>query len=204
MFERLLRKCWNSEIVTVVAAGNDGRNEGVLNDNVPTALGNVSNELITVGGINLDGSLWPETTIDDGSGGSMTVSLVASDVLCAASEGTDRTDTRHGTSFAAPQVAGLAAYFMSLPSLQGTLRPPKTPLKVKNYIVNAAFKRGKAGAAERNPLAAYNLAEDAVCRRFEKRGDIEKRELSRRDRPDFETIMMSGTIVSNCSRPWRG
>ena len=53
-----------------------------------------------------------------------------------------------GTSFAAPQVAGIAAYFMStVPSL---LVPGQVAQNVKTYIVSKAYSRN------RGPLAIFN------------------------------------------------
>ena len=68
-------------------------------------------------------------------------------ISCADSTGTGRA-YRVGTSFAAPQVAGIAAYFMStVPSL---LVPGQVAQNVKNYIVSKAYSRN------RGPLAIFN------------------------------------------------
>ena len=68
-------------------------------------------------------------------------------ISCADSIGTGR-DFKVGTSFAAPQVAGIAAYFMStVPSL---LVPGQVAQNVKNYIVSKAYSRN------RGPLAIFN------------------------------------------------
>ena len=68
-------------------------------------------------------------------------------ISCADSTGTGRA-YRVGTSFAAPQVAGIAAYFMStVPSL---LVPGQVARNVKNYIVSKAYSRN------RGPLAIFN------------------------------------------------
>lgn len=103
-------------------------------------------KVITVGGIENDGSLWDQTT-PEGNGnalGSITVSLAANE-QCASSIDPNGSQTASGTSFAAPQVAGPAAYFMSFSSLQNQLERggmTQVPLNVKNYIEQAAYYRG--------------------------------------------------------------
>ena len=68
-------------------------------------------------------------------------------ISCADSIGTGRA-YRVGTSFAAPQVAGIAAYFMSIvPSLRV---PGQVARNVKRLIVSKAYSRN------RGPLAIFN------------------------------------------------
>jgi hypothetical protein len=179
-------------IVTVIAAGNDGKLLRNLGQTVPQSLGKANNPLITVGGINYDGSLWPETTPEGigSNSGSITVSLAA-DVQCASNTDPNGSQQAIGTSFAAPQVAGLAAYFMSLPSLQSQFQSGgirRVAQNVKDYIVQAAYNRPSAS----NPLSAYNLAEDAICLA----PAMQKRTLPKRNGPTLETILSSGTIVA--------
>jgi subtilisin family serine protease len=179
--------------VTVIAAGNEGQAGLNLGKRLPQSLGSTNNPLITVGGIENDGSLWIDTT-PEGNGpspGSITVSLAAN-VQCASSTISNGVQTAKGTSFAAPQVAGIAAYFLSLPSLKAQLQQggmSQVAQNVKNYIVQAAFRRG----ADSNPLSAYNLAEDAICL-----AEIPaaKRSLPKRDGPDIETVLADGTLVA--------
>jgi hypothetical protein len=196
LFEDLLRDCWENGIVTVIAAGNEGRDGIDLSQRVPQSLGRANNPLITVGGIEDDGSLWAATT-PEGTGanpGSITVSLAAKG-QCASSTEPHGSQEFSGTSFAAPQVAGLAAYFMSLPGLQAQLQQggrAHVPQNVKNYIAQAAFRR----RSPNNPLSAYNLAEDAICL-----AEIPaaKRSLPKRaglDVPEIQTVLASGTIVA--------
>jgi subtilisin family serine protease len=191
LMSELLQECWDNGIVTVVAAGNDGGMGKNLGQTLPQSLGKPNNPLITVGGINNDGSLWPDTT-PEGKAGSITVSLTAN-VKCASSTDPNGSQQNSGTSFAAPQVAGLAAYFMSLPSLasqfqSGGIR--QVAQRVKDYIVQSAYHRGSAS----NPLSAYNLAENALCLAG---SSFQKRNLVERDSPDLQTILSAGTIVAS-------
>jgi hypothetical protein len=56
-----LDECNRNDIVTIIAAGNDGLIDEKLHFFTPQNLGSTSNPLITVGGVATDGKLWPET-----------------------------------------------------------------------------------------------------------------------------------------------
>lgn len=85
-----------------------------LHQDIPACLGTIDNALITVGACNADGDRLPLTTNDLGKGGQILTSAQADGVVeCASADGSGTRDGR-GTSFAAPQVAGIAAYFLSL------------------------------------------------------------------------------------------
>lgn len=108
-----LQQCWGQDIVTIVAAGNSGPSE-FLDENTPQRLGTPNNALITVGGVSNDGVFWPQTTIDRGQGGSITVYAGSVNVVMASYTSDDGTDTDTGTSFAAPAVVSgpyAAPYF---------------------------------------------------------------------------------------------
>lgn len=104
-----LLNCWRHDIITVVAAGNNGMIGGALDLQTPQGLGQEHNPLITVGGVSGHGLLWPGTSFDRGIGGSMTVYSMAQDVRVADHNHTDRRKTSSGTSCAAPAVAGLVS-----------------------------------------------------------------------------------------------
>ena len=126
----------------------------VNNDEVskyPALFAETLSDLIVVGAVYTDGTA---TEISQG-GPLVTVCAPAAvkagtrivGISCADSIGTGRA-FRVGTSFAAPQVAGIAAYFMStVPSL---LVPGQVAQNVKNYIVSKAYSRN------RGPLAIFN------------------------------------------------
>ena len=79
MFDRLLKECWENDIVTVIAAGNKGGLGYTLDSDVPATLGTPTNPLITVGASDINGIRWPGTSIEDhentksGSGGSISI-----------------------------------------------------------------------------------------------------------------------------------
>jgi hypothetical protein len=100
----LIERCWESNIVTVAAAGNGGLAGDFLDLNSPQDMGKDNNTLITVGAVNLDGTLWPGSTPDRGRGGSITVYAQGESVRVASADGGTSLDS--GTSFAAPQVVG--------------------------------------------------------------------------------------------------
>ena len=95
---------FNEEDITpVVAAGNLGGIGGTLDRYYPQSLGTDSNALVTVGGVNLNGSLWWNTTAQaPGKSGSMTVYALAHNVKTVNSTG--NVESLNGTSFAAPTV----------------------------------------------------------------------------------------------------
>ncbi|KAF1980800.1 hypothetical protein K402DRAFT_265816 [Aulographum hederae CBS 113979] len=104
----------------------------------------------------------------------MTLYAQAEDVVRADANSNSGSFTESGTSYAAPAVAGLVAYFLSLPSLEGTFRPGSVSTDVKKYLVQHAYQRvfpgrdniihdpGKAEAIGRYTIpetipCAYNL-----------------------------------------------
>jgi hypothetical protein len=90
-----------------------------------------------------------------------------------------------GTSVAAPAVAGLAAYFASLPSLASEWRQGHVAMDMKRYIVRHALERAKWPIPRELPLAyichpeprlgpilvAYNRAPDGLCSARKPPGD---------------------------------
>jgi subtilisin family serine protease len=168
----LLNECWRRDIVTVVAAGNNGEIEDFdLSQDIPACLGRSDNPLITVGSVDIYGNEAPHSTKDKGRGGSITTYAQGVAVRCAnnSNEGFQSGD---GTSLAAPQVAGLAAYFLSLPAAElpvslnlgdGRMLPidlherGKVSQNVKNYIASMSYARSKEPKA---PKVAYNGAQE--------------------------------------------
>jgi hypothetical protein len=72
------------DVTVIVAAGNDGR---ALNEVSPQNLGTTENGLMTVGGVEKDGTLFTDTNHDLGLGGSISIYAAAREVLCAARGG---------------------------------------------------------------------------------------------------------------------
>ena len=123
-------------IVFVCAAGNSGLGAGTVG--FPASL-SPKVPIIVVGSTNEDGIQRP----DSSRGPQVTVSAPGN-VLCADNKPGPSYQIASGTSFAGPAVAGLAAYFLSLPDVGATLRNKPTeliPAAVKDYIVKAAYFR---------------------------------------------------------------
>ena len=95
--------------------------------------------IIVVGSTDDDGIQFPTSS----RGPQVTVSAPGY-VLCADNEPGVHYQMVSGTSFAAPAVAGLAAYYLSLPDTGPKLRNRPTELisqAVKDYIVETAYVR---------------------------------------------------------------
>lgn len=127
-----------NDITVVVAAGNDGQSPSFLDQTSPQNLGTTENALITVGGLEKDGSLYPDTTSDRGNGGALTVYAAARDVLTASPEGDSATILSTGTSVAAPAVAGMAAYFFSIADLDANWPEGSVARAMEQFFVLSA------------------------------------------------------------------
>ncbi|KAK4543623.1 hypothetical protein LTR36_005268 [Oleoguttula mirabilis] len=161
--------------ITVVAAGNDGSIGHSLDENTPQSLGTPSNGLITVGGVDRNGVLSPMTTLDAGKGGSITTYALSEAVFIADFKSNTGGKFEPGTSFAAPAVAGLAAYFASLPSLQEEWPANSVSTAMKTYITRYHYQRSLTPIPPNLPLAydpvpaadsikvAYNRAPEGLC-----------------------------------------
>ena len=123
----------NYGIVFVTSAGNGGGPVGFpasLSPQLP---------IIVVGSTDVDGIQFPTSS----RGPQVTVSAPGY-VLCADNAPGVHYQTVSGTSFAAPAVAGLAAYYLSLPDTGPKLRNRPTEMisqAVKDYIVETAYVR---------------------------------------------------------------
>ena len=92
-----------NDIVVTSPAGNDAPIS--LDQLTPQNLGTTDNALITVGGLEKDGSLYVPSCPDVGNGGSMTIYAAARDVKVADKDFDSQFELRTGTSLAAPAVA---------------------------------------------------------------------------------------------------
>lgn len=151
MFERL----WYHDNFIVMAAGNEGF-LSTLGETIPQRLGSPGNALLLVGGVEQNGRYWAGTT--DEEGGTIDISAVAVNVEVPHGSNAGYLQGI-GTSFAAPQVAGLAAYFLSSPALASQLQVQgQVAMRMKNFLIDGSFPRMVG-----EPNVAYNLAEDELC-----------------------------------------
>jgi hypothetical protein len=165
-----------------------------------------------VGGVESNGMLYDITTFDRGIGGSISVYAVSKDVSAAKFDTITGVVTYPGTSFAAPAVAGLAAYFASLPSLADQFPDHSVATAMKQYIIRHAYQRTANPIPANLPQAynpaprpesiivAYNRAPDGLCsahapakRQIRKERSL--RNIKRQDNDDFD-VVVSGTIVA--------
>lgn len=131
-----------NDITVVVAAGNDGMSSVFLDQITPQNLGTANNGLITVGGLEKDGSLYKDTTPDRGNGGSLSIYAAARDVKVASHQGDAEFTTGTGTSLAAPAVAGMASYFFSISQLDANWPQGSVAQAMKQfYALSARVQR---------------------------------------------------------------
>lgn len=132
-------------VVIVCAAGDDAREADSLPSSFSPKL-----PLIVVGGVDPDTG---DRTMDSNFGPAVTVSAPAEVVCASPRDGSGW--AKHGTSFAAPAVAGLVAYFLSSQDVGPMLRkgPGSIVQAVKQYIMDSAYIR-----LDGTDKAIWNLA----------------------------------------------
>ncbi|KAL8879344.1 MAG: hypothetical protein Q9198_003024 [Flavoplaca austrocitrina] len=168
-FLPLLADCWAADIVTVFALGNknDPEEEDLLGAISPQRHANRNNPIILVGSVNADGvpdgynkDIGPAS---DARGrdlqfvGENIIYALGDDVdviVSGAEQGSEKVD---GTSFAAPQIAGLAAYFLTLPG--SVWSPGHVAQSIKDHIV---AKKRKAPGSPDGFNVAYNAIEEIL------------------------------------------
>jgi subtilisin family serine protease len=133
--QRVIDEAWQNDVIVVVPTGNDGADGGSLATITPQNYGTAANQLITVGGVADTGVFADRTTRDLGTGGSISVYALSESVVGASYQSNTGTMSQDGTSFAAPAVAGLAAYFGALPSLSSQFTAGNVAQQMKNYII---------------------------------------------------------------------
>ncbi|KAL8685172.1 MAG: hypothetical protein Q9224_005931, partial [Gallowayella concinna] len=179
----LLAEAWRTGIVTVVATGNtDSAPEyGVASqgDVSPQRFARPNNPLINVGAIRYNGDYWPGNLptgshrflpFDGHLTGENTIYALGAAIQVANGNPENPAVYRidSGSSFAAPQVAGLAAYFIALPT---TRAPPlqQLPMTIKNHLTGLARLQGTQAAG-----TAYNGVWDGPCGAIQKREESDK------------------------------
>ncbi|KAI0145044.1 hypothetical protein GGR57DRAFT_517700, partial [Xylariaceae sp. FL1272] len=146
VFQAHMNEFDHNGVVFVQAAGNHGYRQPHriwMNAVVPQRFGTSQNSIITVGGTDDHGRYWDATTPEGPPGidlpGSITIWAQAVDVQARNVHGQETTQT--GTSYASPQVAGLAAYaLMQWPeSFPGTGKEHN--LAIKKKLVDMSYRR---------------------------------------------------------------
>jgi hypothetical protein len=150
-----------NDILVTIPTGNNAPDS--LATITPQLLGTTDNGLITVAGVEKDGSLYTDSNPDLGTGGSISIYAPARDVLAASIESDTATTMITGTSLAAPAVAGASAYF-SLSELDANWPEGKVARATKQFFfLSARIQRsnnpvpdnlGYAGPAPRSVVVA--------------------------------------------------
>ncbi|KAL8999850.1 MAG: hypothetical protein Q9169_001391 [Polycauliona sp. 2 TL-2023] len=174
----LLAEAWRGGIVTVFSAGNLDPTLGIVTQGVlnPSRYTKANNPIVNVGSVDDDGKPsafnlparpHPAYVFDRDLTGEHTVFAHASEIYTADRQPSPPYTIKSGTSFACPQVAGLAAYFLGLPN---TVQPA-------NADVAMAVKRQLVRLARDNsvdaPKLAYNGVWDTPCGALTKREKAE-------------------------------
>ncbi|KAH6860364.1 tri m 2 allergen [Alternaria sp. MG1] len=175
IMERALRKCKDKDITLVIAAGNEGAIR-TLDTLTPQAFGTDDRfSMITVGGVDQAGRYYRDTVQGNGQGGQVDIYADAVNVVAAKHDGEDdSTTSATGTSAAAPAIAGLAAYFFSIPELRSNWRDGSVPADMKAFILKNAEIRNddpfngdeyeNSPKPEKDSLKVpYNLALNQLC-----------------------------------------
>jgi len=157
-----------NDILVIIPTGNDAPTSLAMI--TPQNQGTTDNGLITVAGVERDGSLFTDSNPDLGTGGSITIYAAARSVLVASTDSDTSTTTLDGTSLAAPAVAGMAAYFFSLSELDANWPQGSVARAMKQFFVlSARIQRnnnpvppnlGYAGPAPRSVVVACELHVD--------------------------------------------
>ncbi|KAL5392849.1 hypothetical protein DPSP01_000545 [Paraphaeosphaeria sporulosa] len=168
MFETFFALCKDENIPVVVSAGNKpfGSN---LHTGTPQHWGRIDNNIITVGAVKKDGTLWPDTAVPvPNEEGSMTVYAPGEKIEVPSVGGNMLPENElSGTSQAAAMTSGLIAYLYQAPQLAQWVNHP-SGFDVKTLLVNKAWTRKGPPIVTPNGWphldsldVIYNLARDS-------------------------------------------
>ncbi|KAL8929645.1 MAG: hypothetical protein Q9172_000324 [Xanthocarpia lactea] len=171
----LLAEAWQSGIVTVFAAGNKFSPDGLdlIGGSNPQRFATSNNPMIIVGSIDNRGSKSrfnrevgapPEYRgyhIDSALVGELTTYANGEGIPMASARTNTNARVLSGTSFAAPQIGGLAAYFLGLPNLIGPSDVAAIPMAIKKHIRKTARDDVHYGVG-----TAYNGVRELPCNQW--------------------------------------
>ncbi|WQF77344.1 Putative peptidase S8/S53 domain, peptidase S8, subtilisin, Ser-active [Colletotrichum destructivum] len=145
-----VKKLLLMDVPVVCASGNSGKAGEVVAVNTLPAILAKDLPLIVVGSANrrLEKSRFSQ------QGRLVTTWAVGDEVRCANFKNLAELKSNSGTSFAAPQVAGIAAYFMSHPTFSTRLRKGTVAADMRDLIRKSSFPRIREAGY---PPIAWNL-----------------------------------------------
>ncbi|KAL8985188.1 MAG: hypothetical protein Q9177_004503, partial [Variospora cf. flavescens] len=143
----ILVDCWEAGIVTVFSAGNIHQSsQPFMGGYTPQRHGRSDNPLITVAAADKYGRLsWWNIPVGPAIGargrdryikGSYSIIAMGEDVQTVQVDTIRGYEPDSGTLFASPQVAGLAAYVLTLPGLEGGWNRTTVARDVKKYLLD--------------------------------------------------------------------
>ncbi|KAE8451335.1 hypothetical protein EG329_003964 [Mollisiaceae sp. DMI_Dod_QoI] len=146
MLERYIQELIALDVVVVTASGNDGTTVPHVNAYPAAYLTTSIPQLLVVDSVDRFGV---RSSFSQGIGAEVNTYALGEDVICANGGMADYA-TRSGTSYSAPQVAGLAAYILSLKDdvvSYGSDFTGKVASAIQTEIVRLAYPRKQLNAA---------------------------------------------------------
>ncbi|KAJ5162542.1 hypothetical protein N7492_007934 [Penicillium capsulatum] len=182
VFQSFVDRLDGYESLLFAAAGNDGLNKKSLADKYPACLAKPNNNVVIVGAVNIDGTLWDETTPPKDSGLEINVWAPGTSIDVMLPNGDVRKNDNNGaTSIATAitshrligyypkkQKAGLGAWFLGLDECEASdydidLRKlydrygqPKV-MGLKNLIIDSSYQRSSRIIQAGKPYPTYAL-----------------------------------------------
>ncbi|CAI0646900.1 unnamed protein product [Colletotrichum noveboracense] len=162
MLQHYVNELIKEDVVFITAAGNDNSDDVAAGkakakdvDAWPSMMAADGVPIINVGATDNTGK---NASFSQG-GPLVHVMAPGEQIQCAANSFFSNTQKQDGTSFAAPSVAGLAAYLLALGEYPELYQSGKVAANMKNLIVAMAYQRVADGGQ-----VAYNV-QGAVCTR---------------------------------------